>query len=98
MFSRSVLTDVKRNDAVGRVGQRGFELQSGFLQAQDVGEDVLVQAGDQVKLAGIEEETRLLQLNGDGHLARAGVHWEMRNLQTEARSQMLAVSQGGLLP
>lgn len=52
----SVLTNIKRYDAVGRVGQRGLELQSRFLQAQDVREDVLVQASDQVKLGGIEEE------------------------------------------
>lgn len=87
LLSETVLTDVKRNDAVGRVGQRGFELQRGFLQAQDVGEDVLVEASDQVKLAGIEEETRLLQLDGDGHFARASVNREMRNLQTEQRTR-----------
>lgn len=55
--ARSALTNVERHDAVGRVGQRGFELQSRFLQAEDVREDVLVQASDQVKLGGIEEET-----------------------------------------
>lgn len=98
LLSVRVLTDVERNDAVGRVGQRGLELQSRFLQAQDVGEDVLVQAGDQVQLAGTEEETRLLQLDGDGHLTRASVHWEMRNLQTEAANQMLASGQSSRSP
>lgn len=86
------LTDVQRNHAVGRVGQRGFELQGRLLQAQDVAEDVLVEASDQVKLAGIEEETRLLQLDGDGHFTGASVNWEMRNLQTEATDQKSAVS------
>lgn len=93
-----VLTEVERNDAVGRVSQRGLELQSRLLQAQDVGEDVLVQTGDQLKLAGLEEETRFLQLDGDGHLPRARVNWEMRNLQTVASKQMLASGQSTTSP
>lgn len=80
------LTDVERNHAVGRVGQRGFELKSRFLQPQDVGEDVLVEASDQVKLAGLEEKPRLLQLDGDGHFTRASVNWEMRNLEATTTS------------
>lgn len=62
-----------------------------------MGEDVLVEASDEVKLAGIEEETRLLQLDGDRHLAGASVNWEVRNLRTEATSQVSAVSQRRLL-
>lgn len=89
----SVLTNIKRYDAVGRVGRRGFELQSRFLQAQDVREDVLVQASDQVKLGGIEEEAGLLKFDGDCHFTRASVNWEMGNLWTEATNQMLALNQ-----
>lgn len=88
-----VLTNIKRYDAVGRVGRRGFELQSGFLQAQDVREDVLVQASDQVKLGGIEEEAGLLKFDGDCHFTRASVNWEMGNLWTEAMNQTLALNQ-----
>lgn len=46
-----------------------------------MGEDVLVQAGDEVELGGAECEVRLLQLNGDGHLPRASVHREMWDLE-----------------
>ena len=49
-------------------------------------EDVLVQAGDEVELGGGERETRLLQLDGDGHLTRAGVHREMGNLDRRKAS------------
>lgn len=88
-----VLTNIKRYDAVGRVGRRGFELQSRFLQAQDVREDVLVQASDQVKLGGIEEEAGLLKFDGDCHFTRASVNWEMGNLWTEAMNQTLVLNQ-----
>lgn len=56
-------------------------------------EDVLVEAGDEVKLGGVQEEPRLLELDGDGHLTRASVNWEMGDLQTEAKTQALAVNQ-----
>lgn len=46
-----------------------------------MGEDVLVQAGDEVQLSGTEREARLLQLNGDGHLAGASVHRKVGNLE-----------------
>lgn len=45
-----------------------------------MGENILVQAGDEVELGSGECEARLLQLNGDGHLTRASVHWEMGDL------------------
>lgn len=48
-----------------------------------MGKDVLVQAGDEVELGTSEREARLLQLNGDGHLTRAGVHREMGDLDRE---------------
>ena len=44
------LTDVERQHAVGGVGLRGLELQRWLLQPQDVGENVLVQARDQLQL------------------------------------------------
>ena len=77
----SGLTDVERQHAVRRVGQRGLELQGGLLQAQDVGEDVLVEARDQLQLRRREREARLLQLDGDGDLPRARVHREVGDLE-----------------
>lgn len=93
MRAFSALTNIKRHDAVGRVGRRGFELQSRFLQAQDVREDVLVQARDQVKLGGVEEEAGLLKFDGDRDFAGASVNWEMGNLWTEAMNQTSALNQ-----
>lgn len=40
----------------------------------------MVQASDEVKLGSSEQEARLLQLDGDGHLAGASVHWKMWDL------------------
>lgn len=48
-----------------------------------MGENVLVQAGDEVKLGGGEGEARLLQFNGDGHLTRASIHREMWDLKRQ---------------
>lgn len=48
-----------------------------------MGKDVLVQSCDEVKLGISEGEARLLQLNGDRHLTRASVHWEIRDLSQE---------------
>lgn len=45
-----------------------------------MGENVLVETSDEVELGSGEREARLLQLDGDGHLTRASVHWEMGNL------------------
>lgn len=74
------LTRVERQHTVGRVGQRGLELQRGLLQPQDVGEDVLVEARGELQLRLRELEARLLQLDGDGHLPRARVHREVGDL------------------
>lgn len=76
-----ILTDVERQHAVGGVGLGGLELERRFLQTQDVGEDVLVQACDQLQLRGRQREARALQLDGDGHLARARVHREVGDLE-----------------
>ncbi len=51
-----------------------------------MGEDVLVQAGDEVELGGGERKARLLQLDGDGHLTRASVHREMGDLDRRKTS------------
>ena len=75
------LTDVERQHAVGRVGQRGLELQGRLLQPQDVGEDVLMEARDELQLRRRQREARLLQLDGDGDLPRARVHWEVGDLE-----------------
>lgn len=40
----------------------------------------MVQACDEVQLSCSEREAGFLQLNGDGHLTRASVHWKMRDL------------------
>lgn len=51
-----------------------------------MGEDVLVQAGDEFELGCGEREARLLQLDGDGHLTRASVHREMGDLDRKKAS------------
>lgn len=51
-----------------------------------MGEDVLVQAGDEVELGSGECKARLLQLDGDGHLTRASVHREMGDLDRRKTS------------
>lgn len=51
-----------------------------------MGEDVLVQAGDEVELCGAEREARFLQLDGDGYLTRASVHREMWDLDRRTAS------------
>lgn len=51
-----------------------------------MGEDVLVEAGDEVELGGGEREARFLQLDGDGHLTRASVHREMGDLDRRKAS------------
>lgn len=58
-----------------------------------MGEDVLVQAGDELELGVGEHEAGLLQLNGDGHLTRASVHWEMGDLDRKTIS--VAVQSAG---
>lgn len=40
----------------------------------------MVQASNEVKLSCSEREAGFLQLDGDGHLAGASVHWEMWDL------------------
>lgn len=61
-----------------------------------MGEDVLMHAGDEVQLGRAEREARLLQLDGDGHLARASVHREMRDLQTTVTMNYLNPIGGGI--
>lgn len=41
----------------------------------------MVQASDEVKLSRGEREAGFLQLDGDGHLAGARVHWKMWDLR-----------------
>lgn len=60
-----------------------------------MGEDVLVQTGNEVKLGCCEHEARLLQLNGDGHLTRAGVHWEMGDLERSKRGDQCNIMRTG---
>lgn len=81
MCRGSALTHIERQNAVGRVSLCGPELQSRFLQAEDVREDVLVQASDELQLGRAQSEARLQQLYGDGHLTGAGIHREMRDLE-----------------
>lgn len=57
-----------------------------------MGEDVLVQAGDELELCSGECEARLLQLDGDGHLTRASVHWEMGDLDRKTMSVLEAIN------
>lgn len=77
----AILTDVERKHTVGSVSLGGLELERRFLQTQDVGEDVLVQACDQLQLRRRQREARALQLDGDGHLARPRVHREVGDLE-----------------
>lgn len=46
-----------------------------------MGEDILVQAGNQVELGSSKREARLLQFDGDGNLTRASVDWEVGYLR-----------------
>lgn len=75
-----VLTNIQRQHAVSRVSQRGHELQCGFLQPEDMGENVLVETRYEVELGSGECEAGLLELNGDGHLTGSSVHRKMGNL------------------
>lgn len=48
-----------------------------------MGEDILVQTGNQVELGSSECEARLLQFDGDGNLTRASVDWEVGYLKNK---------------